>query len=144
MEYLVTFIAPIVRQRSAHQCFVLSRVGSNENIVRLSSKKKPRHSVSLEFCCDRKLLSFFSWPKGEVHLFLDMKGCAKGLCKVKKNSKNPKKIGSGWMGPGPIWIKKKLENRPKNTFCVGTIRPCLAVHVAPQCVHACSILSRIL
>ena len=37
MEYLVTFIAPIVRQRSAHQCFVLSRVGSNENIGRLSS-----------------------------------------------------------------------------------------------------------
>ena len=69
MEYLVTFTAPIVRQRSAHQCFVLSRAGSNENIVRLSpdsddlkkNKKKPRHSVSLEFCCDRKLglLSFF-------------------------------------------------------------------------------------
>ena len=65
MEYLVTFIAPIVRQRSAHQCFVLSRVGSNENIVRLSSdsddlkKKNPRHSVSLEFCCDRKLFFFF-------------------------------------------------------------------------------------
>ena len=35
MEYLVTFIAPIVHQRSAHQCFVLSRVGSNANIVRL-------------------------------------------------------------------------------------------------------------
>ena len=67
MEYMVTFIAPIVRQRSAHQCFVLSRVGSNENIVRLSSdsddlkkKKKTRAiSVSLEFFCDRKLLSFF-------------------------------------------------------------------------------------
>ena len=37
MEYLVTFIASIVRQRSAHQCFVLSRGGSNKNIVRLSS-----------------------------------------------------------------------------------------------------------
>ena len=37
MEYLVTFIAPIVRQRSAHQCFVLSRGRSNENIVWLSS-----------------------------------------------------------------------------------------------------------
>ena len=65
MEYLVTFIALIVRQRSAHKCFVLSRVGSNENIVRLSSnsddlkkQKKSRHSVSLEFCCDRKLLTF--------------------------------------------------------------------------------------
>ena len=45
-ERPLTFIAPIVRQRSAHQCFVLSRVGSNENIVRLSSdsddlKKNP-------------------------------------------------------------------------------------------------------
>ena len=63
MEYLVTFIAPIVRQRSAHQCFVLSRVRSNENIVWLSSDsddlKKTRHSVSLEFCCDRKLLIYF-------------------------------------------------------------------------------------
>ena len=65
MEYLVTFIAPIVRQRSAHQCFVLSREGYNENIVRLSSdsddlkEKKTRHSVSLQLCCYRKLLSFF-------------------------------------------------------------------------------------
>ena len=35
-------------------------------------------------------------------------------------------------------------NRPKIKFCVCTIRPCLAVHVAPQGVHACSILSRML
>ena len=48
------------------------------------------------------------------------------------------------MGQGPIWIKKKLENRPKIKFCVCTIRPCLTVHVAPRDVHACSILSRIL
>ena len=47
---------------------------------------------------------------------------AKGLCKVKKNSKNSKKIGSGWVGPGLIWIKK-IENRPKTKFCVCTIRP---------------------
>ena len=40
--------------------------------------------------------------------------------------------------------KKKLENCPKIKFCICTIRPCLAVHVAPQGVHACSILSRIL
>ena len=72
MEYLATFIAPIVRQRSAHQCFVLSRVWCNENIVRLSSdsddlkKKKTRHSVSLEFCCDRKLLSFFYGLREEL------------------------------------------------------------------------------
>ena len=39
---------------------------------------------------------------------------------------------------------KKLENLPKIKFCVCTIRPCLAVHVAPRDVHACSILSRIL
>ena len=44
------------------------------------------------------------------------------------------------MGPGPIWIKKKkLENCPKIKFWVCTIRPCLAVHVAPQGLHACSI-----
>ena len=50
---LVTFIAPIVRQRSAHQCFVLNRVGSNENIVRLSSdsddlkkKKKKNRAIA--------------------------------------------------------------------------------------------------
>ena len=49
---------------------------------------------------------------------------------------------SGWKGP--IWITKKLENLPKIKFCVCTIRPCLAVHVAPRDVHACSILSRIL
>ena len=42
----------------------LSRVRSNKNIVWLSSdsglkKKNPRHSVSLEFLCDHKLLTFF-------------------------------------------------------------------------------------
>ena len=73
MEYLVTVIAPIVHQRSAHQCFVLSLVRSNKNIVWLSSdsddlKKNPHHiaCVSLEFCCDQKLLSFL-WPKA-IHL----------------------------------------------------------------------------
>ena len=40
----------------------------------------------------------------------------KGLCKV--NTIPEKKIGSGWVGPGPICIKKKVENRPKIKFCV--------------------------
>ena len=30
----------------------------------------------------------------------------KGICKVKKIRKIPKKIGSGWVGPGLIRIKK--------------------------------------
>ena len=33
---------------------------------------------------------------------------------------------------GLIWIKKKLEDHQKIKFCVRTIRPCLAVHVAPR------------
>ena len=50
------------------------------------------------------------------------------------------------MGPGPIWIFFfKLENCQKIKNCVCTIRPCLAVHVAHQGVHACmQHLSRIL
>ena len=70
-----------------------------------------------------------------------MTGCVKtkGLCKVKKIPKIPKLFGSGWVGSGPIWIKKKLENCPKIKFWVCTVRPYLAVHVAPQGVHACSI-----
>ena len=55
----------------------------------------------------------------------------RGFAKL-KNSKNPKKIGSGWVDPGPIRIKK-IGKSSKNK-----------VHVAPQGVHACSILSRIL
>ena len=58
----------------------------------------------------------------------------KGLCKVKKIQKIQKKLEVG--GPGLIWIKKKMENRQKIKFCVCTIRPCLAVHVAPRDVHA--------
>ena len=37
------------------------------------------------------------------------KQVTKRLCKVKKIQKIPKKIGSGWVGPGPIWIKKKWK-----------------------------------
>ena len=50
---------------------------------------------------------------------------SKGLCKDKKIPKIQKKFGSGWVGPGLIWIKKKLENRPKTKFCVCTIRSLL-------------------
>ena len=63
----------------------------------------------------------------------------RGFAKLKKLKKNPKQIGSGFH-----LDKKKLENRPKIKCCVCTIRPCLAVHVAPCDMHACSILSRIL
>ncbi len=66
----------------------------------------------------------------ECNIFL--RNRSKGLCKVKKIQKIQKKIGSGWVGPGLIRIKKELENRPKTKFCVCTIRPCLAVHVVPQ------------
>ena len=47
------------------------------------------------------------------------------------------------MGGSRSHLDKK-KNCPKIKFCVCTIRPCLAVHVAPQGVHACSNLSRIL
>ena len=58
----------------------------------------------------------------------------RGFAKLKK-FQNPKKIGSGWVGPGPIWIKKNWKIVQKIILCVCTIRPCLAVHVAPQGVH---------
>ena len=56
----------------------------------------------------------------------------KGLCKVKKIPKIPKKNWKWVGGSRSHSDKKKLENRPKTNFCVCTIRPCLAVHVAPQ------------
>ena len=37
----------------------------------------------------------------------------KGLCKVKKIPKIQKKFGSGWVGPGLIWIKKKIGKSSK-------------------------------
>ena len=42
------------------------------------------------------------------------KSMSKGLCKVKKNPKIQNKIGSGWVGPGLIWINKNgksLKNK---------------------------------
>ena len=39
---------------------------------------------------------------------------AMGLCKVKKIPKIQKKFGSGWVGPGLIWIKKKIGKSSKN------------------------------
>ena len=54
--------------------------------------------------------------------------------------KNPNK-SLKWVGGSRSHSdKKKIEIQ----FFVRTIRPCLAVHVAPRGVHACSILSRIL
>ena len=69
----------------------------------------------------------------------------KGLCKVKKIPKIQKIIWK-WVGGSRSHLdkNKNLENLPKIKFCVCTFRPCLAVHVAPRDVHACSILSRIL
>ena len=68
----------------------------------------------------------------------------RGFAKLKKFENPPKKWK--WVGGSRSHLdkKKKLENRPKIKSCVCTIRPCLAVHVAPRDVHACSILSRIL
>ena len=54
-----------------------------------------------------------------------------------KKSKNNLEVG-GWVQV-PFGFLKKLENCPKITFSVCTIRPCLAVHMAPQGVQACSI-----
>ena len=64
----------------------------------------------------------------------------RGFAKLKKNSKNPKIIWK-WVGGSRSHLDFffKLKNCPKIKFCVCTIRPCLAVHVAPQGVHACSI-----
>ena len=54
---------------------------------------------------------------------------AKGLCKVKKNSKNPK-TNWKWVGWSRAHLdKKKLENRPKTKFCVCTIRPNMSLVV---------------
>ena len=66
----------------------------------------------------------------------EFKRMGKGLCKVNFFPKIQKIFRSGWVGPGLIWMKK---NRPKIKFCVCTIPPCLAVHVVPRDVHACSI-----
>ena len=42
-----------------------------------------------------------------IHMF-DLKDVAK----LKKIPNIQKKIGSGWVGPGPFWIKnRKLENQ---------------------------------
>ena len=44
------------------------------------------------------------------------------------------------MGPGPIWIFKKIENCPKIKFCVCTIRPCLrCMWRLKVCMHAAFI-----
>ena len=40
----------------------------------------------------------------------------KGLCKVKKFPKIQKKIGSGWVGPGLICIKKNWKIVQKQSF----------------------------
>ena len=46
---------------------------------------------------------------------------AKGCCKV-KNSKHPKKIGSGWVGPGPFLDRKYKIRKPiKSTKIVSRI-----------------------
>ena len=67
----------------------------------------------------------------------------RGFAKLKKFKKSKKKLEvGGWVQAHSD--KKNLENRPKIKFCVCTILPCLAVHVVPHGVHACSILSHIL
>ena len=65
----------------------------------------------------------------------------RGFAKLKKFQKSKNNLE---VGPGPIWIKKKIGKLSKNKVLRLYNSPCLAVHVAPQGAHACSILSRIL
>ncbi len=48
----------------------------------------------------------------------------KGLCKVKQIPKIQKKIGSGWVGPGLIWIKKNWKIVQKQSFASVQFAPC--------------------
>ena len=67
-------------------------------------------------------LNFSFAAKNYFYFFPERSSHNKGLCKVKKIPKIPKKIGSGWVGPGLIWIKKnnwKIVQKQK--FCVCTI-----------------------
>ena len=54
----------------------------------------------------------------------------KGLCKVKQIPKIQKKIGSGWVGPGLIWIKKNWKIVQKQSFA--------SVQFDPICPLWCS------
>ena len=63
----------------------------------------------------------------------------RGFAKLKPFQKSKNNLEVGGLVQVPFGFLKKLENCPKIKFWGCTIRPCLAVHVAPQGLHACSI-----